>query len=81
MNRDCLEPHRITRPDCRIAAVRVPRLHDLGKCLLISYRVQIAILIDLAEIGVVVLDCFSEQLERSFRKLTTLRLVRAGNGS
>jgi hypothetical protein len=42
---------------------------------------EAGIVIHLAEIGIVVLDRLPEQLETSLRELTTLRLIRAGDGS
>ena len=80
VDRDRLEA-RIAAPDSGIAAVGVTSLHDLGERWVVPDRVEVGVLIHLAEIGIVVLDRLPEQLETSLRKLTTLRLVRAGDGS
>ena len=70
----------IARPYRRIPAVGVTGLNDLGECCVVPDRVEARVLVHPSEIGVVVLDCLPEQLERSLRKLTPLRLVRAGDG-
>ena len=51
-------------------------LHDLGERRVVPDRVEVGVLIHLAEIGIVVLDRLLEQAEGSLGKLTTLRLVR-----
>jgi hypothetical protein len=78
IDRDRLEA-RIAAPDSSIATFRVSNLHDPGNRREITDWIKVGVLIDLTEIGIVVLDCLPEQFKASLCKLTSLRLVRAGD--